>query len=70
MKKLESALVLRMVFRKFRQCSINHECNVAGSSKQLTFFLCTCSRIAGIVDTEGRDAENLGVLQTLHFHKP
>lgn len=68
MKKLESALVLRMVFGRLVECSINHECNVAGSSKQLIF--CMFSRIACIVGTEGRDAENLGVLQTLHFHKP
>lgn len=38
MKKLESALVLRMVFGRLVECSINDECNVAGSSKQLTFF--------------------------------
>lgn len=52
MKKLESALVLRMVFGRLVECSINHECNVAGSSKQLIF--CMFSRIACIVGTEGR----------------
>lgn len=40
----------------------------AQASNLTSFFM--FSRIACIVGTEGRDAENLGVLQTLHFHKP
>lgn len=44
LKKPESALVLRMVFGRLMvlwECSINHERNVAGSSRQLSFsFVC------------------------------
>jgi len=68
LKKPESMLVLRMVFRRLRvlwECSVNHECTVAGSGRQLNFLAYMCSRIAWIMGTEGRNAENSGVLQPL-----
>lgn len=47
LKKPENVLVLRMVFRRLivlQECSINHECNAAGSGRQLSFSFV---RVAG-----------------------
>lgn len=68
--------MLRMVFGRLivlQECSINQECNVAGSGRELS-VLFVCSRIAWIVGVGDRDADNSRVLQPLlgylPFHKP